>query len=68
MVYVGPNFATKQVLMYDHTIEGAENNKWRTVTMGDLWVGDMLYVWQGEDLDFKQIYAVRYPAEAAPES
>lgn len=68
MVYVGPNFATKQVLMYDHTIEGAENNKWRTVTMGDLWVGDMLYVWQGEDLDFKQIYAVRYPAEVAPES
>ena len=59
-LFVGANFASQRVLL--NTIAADGSSMFETKTMGDLNVGDMVYVWQNYSggLNFKYIYAVRY--------
>ena len=70
MVSLGTSYATKKILLFDYTATNLPNtdkdDRFKEVTMGDLWGGEMLFVWQGQNLLYKQIYAVRYPAKQTP--
>ena len=58
-VYIGTGYSAKQILLYDYS-ETNVNNRIKKITMDSILEGDMLYVWQGENGTFKQIYAIRY--------
>lgn len=60
-IQIGTGFSNKPILLYDYN-ESNPDNRLKSVTMSDLWGGEMLFVHQGANLEFKQIYAVRYPA------
>ncbi len=64
-VYLGTGYSSKQILLYDYS-ETNEGNRIKKITMDGVLEGDMLYVWQGPNGEFKQIYAVRYPAVTVP--
>ncbi len=60
-------FGGTQIHFYNYRAEVAyEEQRLGKTTMGSLFVGDMVYVWQGENEAYKTIYAVRYPIEVTP--
>ena len=63
-VFVGANYASQRVLLNTYD-EGDMTSTFESKTMGDLNVGDMIYVWQyySGGLNFKYIYAVRYETD-----
>ncbi|MFA7636756.1 MAG: S-layer homology domain-containing protein [Monoglobales bacterium] len=65
-LYIGSGYNSKRILFYDYSEPNIEKRVKTTLnneplTMESLIEGDMVFVWQGEREEIKQIYAIRYP-------
>ena len=63
---LGSGYTDKKILMYDYRGEDLpatehKDERLKIAAMGDLWGGEILYIWQGENMEIEQIYAIRYP-------